>query len=122
MYLLFRKDCLWFLLLTAGFLSTAVLYSFGSTGNGDTDFRVVYQIGLLQIGLVCFSLFSSELKESYRFLHILPVTAAEIVASKFSLVLAQVSVFWIILLMLFWKADWPPSDFAFAVGFINTCA
>lgn len=122
MYSLFRKDCLWFLLLTAGFLSTALLYSFGSAEYGDTDSRVVYQIGLLQIGLTVFSLFSSELKESYRFLQILPVTAAEIVAAKFYLVLAQVSVYWIILLLLFWRADWPSSDFAFAVGFINTCA
>ena len=122
MYPLIRKDCLWFLLLTVGFLSTAVLYSSGSAESGGTDYRIIYQIGLLQIGLVCFSLFSSELKESYRFLQILPVSAAEIVTSKFLLVLTQVSVYWIILLLLFWRADWPSADFEFAVGFINTCA
>ncbi|MFC1662042.1 ABC-2 transporter permease [Gemmatimonadota bacterium] len=122
MYPLLRKDCLWFLLLTVGFVSTAVLFSFGSAENGDTDYRIVYQIGLLQVGLVCFSLFSSELKESYRFLQILPVSAAEIVASKFLLVLTQVSVYWVILLLLFWRADWPSSDLSFAVGVINTCA
>lgn len=119
MFSLIRKDSLWNLFLTVGFLSTAVLYSFGSAEEGATDYRVVYQIGLLQIGLVCFSLFSGELRESYPFLQILPVSAAEIVASKFLLIFAQVSVYWMILLLLFWRAGWPPSDHAFAVGFIN---
>jgi len=119
---LFRKDCLWFLLLTVGFSSTAILYTFGSVDGTAADSRIVFQIAMLQIGLVGFSLFSSELRESYRFLQTLPVSATEIVVSKFMLVLAQVALYWGLVLMLLSSAGWSSSEFAFAIGVVNTCA
>ena len=122
MFSLFRKDCPWFFLNTMGFLVSATFFFYNSAEDGSTDSRIVYQIALLLIFLVCFSLFSSELKESYLFLQILPVSASEIVASKFFLVLTQVVLFWCFVLLLLSSADWPPSDFAFGVGLINICA
>ncbi len=122
MLTLFRKDCLWFLLITGGFLSTAVLYTLGSVEGGSGDSRIVFQIAVLQVGLVGFSLFSSELKESYRFLQTLPVTATEIVVSKFLLALTQVVLYWCLVLVLLTNAGWPPSDLSFAVGVVNACA
>lgn len=122
MLALVRKDCLWFLLITGGFLSSAVFYLLGSVDGGDTDSRIVFQIGLLQLGLVGFSLFSSELRESYRFLQTLPITATEVVASKFFLVFTQVALYWCLVLVLLSNADWSSSDLSFAVGVINACA
>jgi len=122
MLALLRRDCLWFFLITIGFLSSAAFFFIGSTDDVNAGFRIYYLIGVLVICLPCFSLLSSELKESYRFLQLLPVSVTEIVAAKFLLVLAQVALFWALVLVLLVSGDWHSSDLVVGIGFINLCA
>jgi len=123
MLALMRRDCLWFLLITIGFLSSTVFFTLGSTDSAPADgSRIFYLVGLWMICLPSFSLLTSELKESYRFLQILPVTAAEIVASRFLLLFAQVALFWILVMVVLTRAGLSMSDPGAGIGFITLCA
>jgi hypothetical protein len=122
MLALMRRDCVWFLLITAGFLSSTVFFTLGSTDDTPPDgSRIFYLVGVLMICLPSFSLLTSELKESYRFLQILPVTAKEIVASRFLLLFAQVALFWLLVVVVLNSAGLSMADSGAGFGFFNLC-
>lgn len=121
MFPLLRRDGLWSILITTGFLSTVAFFVIGSADDVNAGFRIFYLIGVLAICLPSFFLLSSELKESYRFLQILPVSATEIVTSKFLLVLVQVALFWSLVMVILRGSDLTSSDLTVGTGFINLC-